>query len=474
MAFDANQLLVAVKAFSRANPLPIDATSVYESLEEARAYAKAANAYAGQVITVKEGDTYNAYILSGANGSLTLSKVGVDASEVKNYVQVVTELPATGQTQGVIYVNTTDHKGYIYNGESFVTIFEEVQDLQNTIDTLTAQLAAKADKGTTLGSYGIEDAYTKDEANKAIAAAVANADHLKRALVESLPTSDADKDTIYMVAKMANDAVIYHANAAIVANSADNQLASLTDLGEKTLDVGDYVTDSNSSTFKVAAVSGATFSVGDAMALPVDHYDEYLFINGTFEKIGDSKVDLSGYATKGEVSAAKQGAIDAAAADATTKADAAKTAAQKHADDAIAALDVEDRAVAGEYVSAVSETDGKITVSREKIPAAPKITPGTANDTIAVDGTNVAVKGLGSAAYTNSTAYATAAQGALADSAVQSITEGTTPGAILVDSTSVPVHGLGSAAYTQSSAYATAAQGTKADQIFNALTWQEA
>ena len=86
----------------------------------------------------------------------------------------------------------------------------------------------------------------------------------------------------------------------------------------------------------------------------------------------------------------------------------------------------------------------------------------------------MAVKGLGSAAYTASTAYATAAQGALADSAVQSITEGTTPGAILVDSTSIPVHGLGSAAYTQSSAYATAAQGTKADQIFNALTWQEA
>ena len=332
MAFDANQLLVAVKAFSRANPLPIDATSVYESLEEARAYANAANAYAGQVITVKEGDTYNAYILSGANGSLTLSKVGVDASEVKNYVQVVTELPATGQTQGVIYVNTTDHKGYIYNGESFVTIFEEVQDLQNTIDTLTSQLAAKADKGTTLGAYGIEDAYTKDEADKAIAAAVAKADHLKRDIVESLPTSGSDKDTIYMVAKMANDTVLYHANAAIVANSADNQLTSLTDLGEKTLAVGDYVTDSNGNTFKVAVVSETTFSVGDAVALPVDHYDEYLFINGTFEKIGDSKVDLSGYATTESVTAAVNSAKDAAAADATTKADKALSDAKAYSD----------------------------------------------------------------------------------------------------------------------------------------------
>lgn len=48
------------------------------------------------------------------------------------------------------------------------------------------------------------------------------------------------------------------------------------------------------------------------------------------------------------------------------------------------------------------------------------IVTGNANGTIAVDGTDVAVKGLGSAAYTNTDAYATAAQGAKADTAVQS------------------------------------------------------
>ncbi|MBQ8041722.1 MAG: hypothetical protein IJ273_00140, partial [Alphaproteobacteria bacterium] len=47
------------------------------------------------------------------------------------------------------------------------------------------------------------------------------------------------------------------------------------------------------------------------------------------------------------------------------------------------------------------------------------IATGTSNGTISVDGSNVAVKGLGSAAYTASTAYATAAQGTLAASAVQ-------------------------------------------------------
>ena len=140
MAYQTNQLLVAVKAFSRANPLPIDSTSVYDSLSEAQTYAQAANAYAGQLITVKEGDTYNAYILDGEAGSYSLSKVGVDASAVKNYVQVVTELPSTGQEQGVIYVNTTDNKGYIYNGSDFTAIFEDTTDLASAVEALETEV----------------------------------------------------------------------------------------------------------------------------------------------------------------------------------------------------------------------------------------------------------------------------------------------------------------------------------------------
>lgn len=68
--------------------------------------------------------------------------------------------------------------------------------------------------------------------------------------------------------------------------------------------------------------------------------------------------------------------------------------------------------------------------------------------------------------YTKSQAderFATAAQGAKADSAVQSVVTGNTNGTLSVDGTDVPVKGLGSAAYTSSTDYATAQQGTKAD-----------
>lgn len=149
MAIDAKNLVVAAKVYSRGVALPLDASSVYESLGDAQAYAKNPIAYAGQVITVKEGEKYNAYILDGEAGSYTLSKVGVDASAVKNYVQVVSSLPGEGQEQGVIYINTTDSKGYIYDGSEFQVIFEDVtneegESLQEQLENLETELAAKA------------------------------------------------------------------------------------------------------------------------------------------------------------------------------------------------------------------------------------------------------------------------------------------------------------------------------------------
>lgn len=55
------------------------------------------------------------------------------------------------------------------------------------------------------------------------------------------------------------------------------------------------------------------------------------------------------------------------------------------------------------------------------------VATGSDNGTLAVNGSDVAVKGLGSAAYTNSNAYATAAQGTAAGTALQSLskTDGT-------------------------------------------------
>ena len=335
------------------------------------------------------------------------------------------------------------------------------------VDGLDTALAGKADKATTLEGYGITDAYTKGQTDSAIAAAVAAAPHLKRSIVEQLPEEEeADENTIYMVP----------------------QSGTVEDPGTST-----------------------------------SHYNEYMLINGAFELIGSSQVDLSGYATETFVTSAINAldVADTAVANqyvsqvvetdgkiavtrvplpvtSVTEGSANGTIAVNGADvdvhglgsaaytessayeaagaaaAAVAALDKEDTAVPGQYVSAVSQEDGVITVQRAALPTAPEITTGETNGTIKVGEEEVAVAGLKSAAYTDASDYATAAQGALADTALQKadITTGTTNGTIAVEGTDVAVKGLGTAAYTASTAYATAEQGTKADQVFTALTWQ--
>ena len=85
------------------------------------------------------------------------------------------------------------------------------------------------------------------------------------------------------------------------------------------------------------------------------------------------------------------------------------------AQELINALDVTDTAVAGQYVSAVSETDGKISVTRTDLPTYTLAT-GSANGTVAFNGADVAVKGLGSAAYQNVSAFDAAGAAASAKS----------------------------------------------------------
>lgn len=331
---------------------------------------------------------------------------------------------------------------------------------------LDTALAGKADKATTLKGYGIADAYTKGQTDSKIAEAVAAAPHLKREIVQDLPAvGSADANTIYMVPQ-----------------------------------------------------GGSTSDPGTTAS----HYNEYMLINGAFELIGSSQVDLSGYATEtfvtnainaldvadtavanqyvsqvvetdGKIAVTRaplpvtsvtegtaNGTIAVNSTDvkvhglgsaAYTEASAYEAAGAAAA--AVAALDKADSAQAGQYVSAVSQENGIITVTRAQLPAAATLVEGTKNGTVKFNGTDVPVHGLGSAAFTESGAYATAAQGTLADTALQKadITTGTANGTIAVEGTNVAVKGLGTAAYTASTAYATAAQGTKADEAHAALTW---
>lgn len=234
----------------------------------------------------------------------------------------------------------------VINGTGAGSISKALADAKAYTDTakntLQGEIDKKATKATTLAGYGIADAYTKTEADSAIATAVAGAHHLKRQIVSALPPiSEANEDTIYMVLK----------TSGVAGNESGNV------------------------------------------------YNEYMLIDGKFEQIGDSKVDLKDYATITYVNGEVKNALDAAKADSLKK---------------IQALDKADTAVADNYVSAVSQTDGIITVTRVELPVK-SVAEGTTNGTIAVNGTDVKVHGLGAAAYADTSAFdaagaATAAQ----------------------------------------------------------------
>ena len=259
--------------------------------------------------------------------------------------------------------------------------------VKTNTDAIAALQSGKADKATSLAGYGIADAYTKGQTDSAIATAVANAGHLKREIVAALPeVEEADEHTIYMV------------------------------------------------------------GTGDGSETSA--YEEYMLINGGFEKIGSSAVDLSGYATEAYVNQAKTEAIATAGTNADSKitakvgeiggstvkqyVDQAKSDVQEYAD-----------SLASNYATAEQGTKADTALQKADV------TTGTANGTIAVKGTDVQVKGLGSAAYTASSAYATAAQGTKADTALQKadITSGGANGTISVGGADVSVKGLASAAY---------------------------
>lgn len=143
--FDEAKILMALKAYQRSNPLPLDASSIWDSFEEAQTYASAANAYGGQVITAKVEGTYKAYILQPGEAGYTLEEIGVDPSSIKQYVIVGTR-PGSGQQQGIIYID--NNVGYIWNGSGWVKVFEDVSasisDFESRIGTLETDIDLKA------------------------------------------------------------------------------------------------------------------------------------------------------------------------------------------------------------------------------------------------------------------------------------------------------------------------------------------
>ena len=236
VAIDGNTL----KFYKVSEPVG-DTTPAYEielpETDISGLLAKLTGAVEGDVVianadgTVKDGGVKLADLATKEEVNDVIDLVGVipdgyDATTIAEYAK---ELADNVAANGY---DDTDVKNSIGNLTTLKTT--EKGSLVGAVNELSD---GKADKATTIAGYGITDAYTKTEVDSAITTAVANAEHLKRSIVTTLPeVASADAHTIYMVEITGGDG---------------NQ-----------------------------------------------KYEEFMLINGAFEKIGDSAVDLTDYATK--------------------------------------------------------------------------------------------------------------------------------------------------------------------------------
>ena len=149
---ESKNLLVWVKAMSRGQALPLDASEIHESYAAAEAYAASAIAYGGQTIkALLEDGKYHEYILQPSDAGYVLEEVGgtaSDSSTTKQYVVVVDALPESGQEQGILYINSTDSTGSIWTGSAWKEVFRDVHatisEIQNEITSVKSALDEKA------------------------------------------------------------------------------------------------------------------------------------------------------------------------------------------------------------------------------------------------------------------------------------------------------------------------------------------
>lgn len=276
--YTEKELLTVVKSYSRANPLSLDSTALWDSQEAASTYAKQPNAYAGQIITAKVNGKYKVFVLQGENGNCTLEAVGADPSALKQYVIVGTR-PESGQQQGVIYIDT--NVGYIWDGAKWVKVFEDVStsitDFQKRITKLESDINLKANiaNANFTGTVKLEG---KDLATKEYADSLVNAAKSEVPIV-------IDEDHQF-------PSEAYKAGQKYVVALAGTYLGQKCEIGDLILIVKDYNVESASNADGIVLQSNIDGAVTSADPSAIE--GEIVVMSGATGKvIKSSKVNIS-------------------------------------------------------------------------------------------------------------------------------------------------------------------------------------
>ena len=260
--------------------------------------------------------------------------------------------------------------------EALKTLVGTKTDTKDT-DTVFGAIAKEADRATTaettisdlLGTK--DDDKTKETAFGKIADEKARATEAEGKLntrvtnIETImgdaqnPDADSVINKVTEVIDWFKDVSETEKGATLISDVAANKAAIGTKTVENTNSIYKRIEDLEA---KKHVVSDVTAEIGKCVSGV--HVDETGALTIDQTELAATNINATAITASDETVAVEGDKVDAQIA---SLAKSIKSAA-KSADDAIKGLDVADTAVEGKYVSAVSEEDGKITVTREDLP----------------------------------------------------------------------------------------------------------
>lgn len=221
MAIESKNLLVWVKAMSRGQALPLDASEVWESLEDAKTYAAgvadaSSVAYVGQTLKVKNANSVDTYVISDAAGNLSKLAAATTVDDVYTKHEVDS---AIAEYKHAITASASDDDIIVLEGTGG----------QNAV----SYKATHADSGVTPGTYNSItvdakghitsgeqiDVYTKSESD---------------ALVYTISANAEDDDVVVLTGTSGENAVTYKATHAKTNNAGTYTKVTVNDYGHIT------------------------------------------------------------------------------------------------------------------------------------------------------------------------------------------------------------------------------------------------
>lgn len=324
--------------FQRTGQFPLDRTDLFSSYEDAEKYAEgdvknnpdsrglAGTSYVGQIITVYENDTVTVYKINadrtlGEVGSATVvdnktvamvdgvitikgvaEAISANPGEVAGLQPVLTSdgsitwrKPDTTTTEGLSSALSDLQKSVANIQTALDALDGEVTTLQTDVEAVEASLGASTDETTANTAWGNIKKNTSDidTINTKLSTIASGAEvNVQSNWEETDNTSDAFiKNKPTKLSEFTNDT-----------GFIDNTVANLTNYynkGEIDTKIG------NLATIQVQVVEDLP-ETGDGNVIYLkaktapeegNDYDEYLWNGTAFEKIGDTSINLTDYAT---------------------------------------------------------------------------------------------------------------------------------------------------------------------------------